>query len=65
MSSKILEQLSYSKQKSMLLVKEAFKLVKAEKAYFILPVVLMLIAVAMLVYQGGPSLIVSFIYAGL
>ncbi len=46
------------------LIKEMFYLIKKHKLYFLSPLLLMLVVLAFLVFYIGPSVIISFIYAG-
>ncbi len=45
--------------------KEMFYLVRKHKLYFLAPVFLLFLILALLVFYIGPSVIVSFIYAGI
>ena len=53
-----------AKEKIKLVVKEAFYLVKRHKLLFLLPFLILLAALTILVIELGPSVVVSFIYAG-
>jgi hypothetical protein len=44
--------------------KEMFYLIKENKFYFLAPLFIVLALLAFLVYYIGPTIIVSFIYAG-
>lgn len=44
--------------------KELFHMIKKHKFYFFAPLFIMLAILAFFVYYIGPSIIVSFIYAG-
>jgi hypothetical protein len=46
------------------IVKEMIYLIKNHKLWFIAPLLVMLALIAFLVYYIGPTLLVSFIYAG-
>ncbi len=52
-------------KKLVLILREAFHLVRRHKFYFLLPIFLVLAALAFLAYEIGPAVVVSFIYAGL
>ena len=47
------------------IVKEMFFLIKKEKAYFLAPILIVIALVAILIYQVGPAVIITFVYAGL
>ena len=47
------------------ILKETVFLVKRHKLYFLAPIFFVLAALAFLVYYIGPSVIISFIYAGI
>jgi hypothetical protein len=47
------------------LFRELFALVKAHKLYVITPLVIVLALISLLIYQYGPAVIISFIYAGI
>jgi len=51
-------------RKFQLIFKEIFFLIKKEKIYFLAPILLALLFIAIMVYQVGPAVIVAFIYAG-
>jgi hypothetical protein len=51
-------------QKILYLFKEMFYLIRKHKLYFLAPVLVILILLAFLVFYIGPSVIISFIYAG-
>ena len=46
------------------LFKESWHLIKKEKAYFLAPLVIMIVLLAVLIYQMGPAALIAFIYAG-
>jgi hypothetical protein len=45
--------------------KEMFYLVRKYKLYFLVPVLLLFLILTLLVFYIGPSVIISFIYAGI
>jgi len=45
--------------------KEMFYLIRKYKLYFLSPLLLILVLLASLVFYLGPSVIISFIYAGI
>ena len=47
------------------ILKEAFYLVKKHKIYFLAPILLLLVLLTLIVFYVGPSVVVSFIYAGI
>lgn len=47
------------------LLKETFYLIKKHKIYFLAPIFMILVILALLVFYIGPSVIISFIYAGI
>jgi TRAP-type C4-dicarboxylate transport system permease large subunit len=47
------------------LVTETFFLIKQEKAYFIAPIVLFLLFLGIFIYNVGPAVVLTFIYAGI
>lgn len=51
--------------KVIYIMKEMSYLVRKHKLYFLAPVFIMLSILAFLVYYIGPSVIISFIYAGI
>jgi hypothetical protein len=51
--------------KLFLLLKEMVYMVKKYKLYFLAPLLLMLVLLACIVFYLGPSIIITFIYAGL
>lgn len=46
------------------ILKEMFHMVKKYKLYFLVPIFITLALLAFLVYNIGPTIIISFIYAG-
>lgn len=46
------------------MMKEMWLLVREHKLYFLAPVLVMLVALSLLVYYVGPSVVITFIYAG-
>ncbi|MFA5137964.1 MAG: hypothetical protein WC728_01935 [Elusimicrobiota bacterium] len=52
-------------KKTWHIIKETLYLVRKEKLMFLLPLLLVLALLAFFAYQLGPTVIVSFIYAGL
>ncbi|MHB9154872.1 MAG: hypothetical protein ACYC5N_04160 [Endomicrobiales bacterium] len=50
--------------KSRYIFKELFFMIRTHKLYFLAPLFIMLALLAFLVYYIGPTIIVSFIYAG-
>jgi len=46
------------------ILREMFYMVKKYKLYILAPVLVILACIAFLVYHIGPSVIISFIYAG-
>ena len=44
---------------------ESWRLVRKHKLYFLLPILAVLVILTFLAYHIGPSVVVSFIYAGL
>ncbi|MFH1619566.1 MAG: hypothetical protein ABIG11_06635 [bacterium] len=51
--------------KLLLILRESLLLVRKHKMYFLLPFLILLAFLALLAYQIGPGIVVSFIYAGL
>jgi len=51
--------------KAVYLFKETFHLIKAHKIYFLAPILITFALLALLVFYVGPSVIISFIYAGI
>lgn len=52
-------------KKILYILKEMFYMVRRHKLYFLMPVFIMLALLAFLVFYIGPSVIISFIYAGI
>ncbi|MDD5561007.1 MAG: DUF5989 family protein [Candidatus Omnitrophica bacterium] len=52
-------------KKILYLLKEMFFLIKKQKIYFLAPLMILLAVLAILVFYLGPSVIISFIYAGI
>lgn len=46
------------------LLVEMFRLVKRHKMYFLAPILVMLVLLALLAFYIGPGALVTFIYAG-
>ncbi len=46
------------------LFKETLYLIKKEKAYFIAPIIIFLLFLAVFIYHVGPAVVLTFIYAG-
>lgn len=51
--------------KIIYIFREMFFLIKKHKLYFITPILIMLVLLALLVYYIGPAAVISFIYAGI
>jgi hypothetical protein len=51
--------------KIIYMLKESFYMIKKYKAYFLAPVLIMLIFLALVVFYIGPGVVISFIYAGI
>ncbi len=51
-------------KKIIYFLKEMFYLIRKHKLYFLSPILLILAFLAFLVFYIGPSVIISFIYAG-
>ncbi len=47
------------------ILKEMCYMIKRHKLYFIAPILIVLALLAFLVYYIGPSILISFIYAGI
>ena len=45
--------------------KEMFYLIKKHKIYFLAPILILLLLLTAIVFYIGPSVIISFIYAGI
>jgi hypothetical protein len=52
-------------KKIVYLFKEAAYLIKEHRFYFIAPLLIMIVILALLAYYAGPTVILSFIYAGI
>jgi hypothetical protein len=52
-------------RKLLFIVRECRDLVRRHRLYFLLPILIVLAVLSFLVFQIGPALILSFIYAGL
>lgn len=62
---KVLDILKEMFCKFFYILKEMFHMVKRHKLYFLVPIFIILALLAFLVYYIGPTVIISFIYAGL
>jgi len=51
--------------KAAYFLKETFHLIREHKIYFLAPILIILLLLALIVFYVGPSVIVSFIYAGI
>ncbi len=51
-------------KKVLYILKETFYMIKRHKLYFIAPIFIVLAILAFLVFYIGPTVIISFIYAG-
>ncbi|MDO8602284.1 MAG: hypothetical protein Q7O04_00345 [Candidatus Omnitrophota bacterium] len=47
------------------ILKEMFYMIRTHKLYFLAPLFLLFVILALLVFYIGPSVIISFIYAGI
>lgn len=52
-------------KKFLYILRESFQLIRRHKLYFFTPILIMLAVLALLAYELGPAIVVSFIYAGL
>jgi hypothetical protein len=52
-------------KKILYILKEMFYLIRQHKLYFFAPLLIILGILAILVFYIGPSVIISFIYAGI
>ena len=52
-------------RKILLLLKETFYLIRKYKIYFLAPILLILILLAIICIYIGPKVVISFIYAGI
>lgn len=50
--------------KVLYLFKQMVQTIRRNKMYFFAPILLMMVALSILVYYIGPTVIVSFVYAG-
>ncbi len=57
----LLKEMAY---KVSYISREMFYMIKKQKLYFLLPILVVLALLAFLVYYIGPAVIISFIYAG-
>jgi len=62
--NKIFDALKIIFAKFFYILKEMFHLVRKEKLFFLIPIFLILTLLAFLVFYIGPTIIISFIYAG-
>jgi hypothetical protein len=46
------------------ILKESFYMIRKHKIYFLAPILIILAILALIVFYIGPSVIISFIYAG-
>jgi hypothetical protein len=46
------------------MMREMFGLILAHKLYFLAPLLLTLVCLSLLVYYVGPTVVITFIYAG-
>ena len=51
--------------KLVLIMKECVHLIRRHKLYFLMPLLIMLALLGLLIFQLGPSVVISFIYAGI
>lgn len=51
--------------KIIYILKEMFYMIKKHKIYFLAPILIVLALLALIVFYIGPSVIISFIYAGI
>jgi hypothetical protein len=51
--------------KIVYILKETFYMIKRHKIYFLAPILIILALLAIIVFYIGPSVIISFIYAGI
>ncbi|MFZ2385604.1 MAG: DUF5989 family protein [Candidatus Omnitrophota bacterium] len=51
--------------KAAYFLNETFHLIRKHKIYFLAPILIILVLLALIVFYVGPSVIVSFIYAGI
>jgi|GEM_PF-675438 len=62
--NKIFDALKIIFAKFFYILQEMFHLVRKEKLFFLIPIFLILTLLAFLVFYIGPTIIISFIYAG-
>jgi len=62
---KVLYTLKEMFYKIFYILKEMFYMIKKYKLYFLIPIFIILALLAFLVYYIGPTIIISFIYAGI
>jgi len=51
--------------KVIYIVKEMFYMIKRHKIYFLAPILILLVLLALVIFYIGPSVIITFIYAGI
>ncbi|MDD5629594.1 MAG: DUF5989 family protein [Elusimicrobia bacterium] len=51
--------------KLVLILKECFHLIRRHKLYFLMPLLITLALLGLLIYQLGPTVVISFVYAGI
>ena len=51
--------------RTRILVRETFALVRKNKLYFLLPILISLVILAFLAFTAGPAAVITFIYAGI
>ncbi len=61
---RIFEAIKEMFQKVGFILKEMWYMIRRHKMYLLAPVLIMLAFLAFIVYYIGPSVIISFIYAG-
>lgn len=52
-------------KKIIYMLKEMFYLIRKYKLYFLAPILMVLVLLSFLAFYLGPSVIISFIYAGI
>jgi len=52
-------------EKILYILREMLYMVRRHKLYFLLPILIVLVLLAFLVFYIGPSAVISFIYAGI
>ena len=52
-------------KKILYILKEMLYMIRKEKLFFLLPIFIALALLAFLIYQIGPAIVVTFIYAGI